>query len=131
VAEHLTEPDLALLKGKNWAHFAVNGDDGYPHATVVWVDADASYVLVNSAVGRVKDLAIQRDPRVSVSVHEEGDAYRFISIRGVVDERIIGPEADMQMDELSRKYHDEPWEFHPGQVRVLYKIRPERIIRYP
>lgn len=131
MAEHLTDPDLALLQGMNWAHFAVNGEDGYPHVTVVWVHADDTDVLINTAAGRVKDLAVQRDPRVSVSLHDQNDPYRFISIRGVVESRLTGPEADGNMDMLSRKYHDEPWEFRPGEVRVLYKIRPERIIRYP
>lgn len=131
MAEHLTDADVALLQGTNWAHFAVNGEDGYPHVTVVWVHADPTHVLINTAAGRVKDRAVQRDPRVSVSVHDQGDAYRFISIRGVVESRLIGPEADANMDMLSRKYHDEAWGFRPGEVRVLYKIRPERIIRYP
>ncbi len=127
----LTESDLSLFNGMNWAHFAVNGEDGYPHVTVVWVHADATHVLVNTAAGRVKDLAVQRDPRVSVSVHDQSDAYRFIAVRGQVASRETGPEADANMDMLSRKYHDEPWDFRPGEIRVLYRIRPERIIRYP
>ena len=131
MADYLSDPDLSLLQGMNWAHFAVNGWDGYPHVTVVWVHADATHVLINTAAGRVKDRAVQRDPRVSVSVHDQIDAYRFISVRGVVESRLIGPDADANMDMLSHKYHDESWEFRPGEVRVLYKIRPERIIRYP
>ena len=131
MSELLTESDLALFNGMNWAHFAVNGGDGYPHVTVVWVHADATHVLVNTAAGRVKDLAVQRDPRVSVSVHDQTDAYRFVAVRGDVESRETGQEADDNMNMLSRKYHDEPWEFRSGEVRVLYRIRPERIIRYP
>ncbi|MEA2550513.1 MAG: hypothetical protein QOE25_282 [Actinomycetota bacterium] len=123
--------DRAFFQDLNWAHFAVNGADGYPHVTVVWVHADETHILVNTAAGRVKDRVVQRDPRVSVSVHDQGDAYRFISVRGVVESRETGAEADANMDFLSRKYHDEPWAFRPGEIRVLYRIRPERIIRYP
>ncbi len=131
MAAQLSDLDRSLLQGVNWAHFAVNGEDGYPHVTVVWVHADDTHVLVNTADGRVKDLAVQRDPRVSVSVAEDGDAYRFISVRGVVSSRVIGPEADSNMDMLSRKYNDQAWAFRPEEVRVLYKISPEHIIRYP
>jgi PPOX class probable F420-dependent enzyme len=131
VAETLAAADLALLQGRNVAHLAVNGEDGFPHVTVVWVHADDAHVLVNTAAGRVKDREVQRDPRVSVSVHDQDDPYRFISIRGVVTERITGEEADAEMTMLSEKYHGEPWVFQPEQVRVLYKITPERIIRYP
>jgi PPOX class probable F420-dependent enzyme len=126
----LTPEDLGYLQGMNWAHFAVNGADGYPHVTVVWVHADATHVLVNTAAGRVKDLAVQRDPRVSVSVHDQDDPYRFVAIRGDVESRETGTEADANMDMLSHKYHDQAWEFRPGEVRVLYRIRPEHIIRY-
>ena len=131
MAEALTPSDLGFLQGMNWAHFGVNGEDGYPHVTVVWVHADDTHVLINTVAGRVKDLAVQRDPRVSVSVHDQDDPYRFVSIRGDVESREIGPGADANVDMLSRKYHDEPWKFRPGEVRVLYRIRPERIIRYP
>jgi PPOX class probable F420-dependent enzyme len=131
VADHLTAPDLTLLHGINWAHFGVNGEDGYPHVTVVWVHADDTGVLVNTAAGRVKDRAIQRDPRVSVSVHDQTDPYRFVAVRGIVQDRVTGPEADRNMDMLSRKYDDEPWTFRPDEVRVLYRIRPDHIIRYP
>jgi hypothetical protein len=44
---------------------------------------------------------------------------------------VTGPEADRNMDMLSRKYDDEPWTFRPDEVRVLYRIRPDHIIRYP
>lgn len=131
MADQLNDRDLALLQGENWAHFAVNGEDGYPHVTVVWVHADATHVLINTAVDRVKDRAVQVDPRVSVSVHDQADAYSFVAVQGAVESREIGPRADANMEMLSQKYHDEPWEFRPGEVRVLYRIRPEHIIRYP
>ncbi|MEP7059226.1 MAG: PPOX class F420-dependent oxidoreductase [Actinomycetota bacterium] len=131
MVQPLTTEDLEFFQGLNWAHFAVNGADGYPHVTVVWVHADDTHILVNTAAGRVKDRAVQRDPRVSVSVHDQADAYRFIAVRGDVASRETGPEADTNVDFMSRKYHDEPWTFRPGETRVLYRIRPERIIRYP
>ena len=127
----LNDFDRNLLRGKNFAHFATITGDGAPHVTVTWVDTDGTHVLINSAAGRAKDRHILADPRVNVSVHDQRDGYRYVSIRGVVEERLIGEEAERGIDLLNRKYHDgEPWTYKEGQIRVLYRVRPERILRY-
>jgi PPOX class probable F420-dependent enzyme len=131
MADALNDFDLDLLRSKNFAHLATIAGDGAPHVTVTWVDTDGTHVVINSAAGRVKDRHILADPRVNVSVHDQRDGYRFVSIRGVVAERVTGDEAEKGIDFLNRKYHDdEPWMYKEGQVRVLYRIRPERILRY-
>ena len=129
----LNDFDLELLWGRNFAHVVTLRPDCSPQATVVWIDADPerNQVLVNSAVGRVKDRNLRRDPRVSVSVHDQEDPLRFVSILGVVEEFVTGEEAERHIDSLNRRYHDgEAWTHDPGQVRVIYRIRPERILRY-
>ena len=129
--EQLSAEDIALLRGKNFAHVSAIRPDGSPHVTVTWVDAsDDGLVLVNSAVGRAKDRYLRRDPRVTVTVHEEGDAYRWLRVDGTVEGSITGDEAERHIDALNRRYHDgEPWAYTPGQVRVIYRIRPIRILR--
>ena len=77
--EELGEGDRELLRGKNFAHIATIDPDGAPQVTVTWIDVDApGHVLVNSAVGRRKDRNIRRDPRVTVSIHEQADPYRWL-----------------------------------------------------
>ena len=126
----LIEDDLAMLRGENFAHVAVIRPDGSPHVSVTWIDASDDHVLVNSAVGRVKDRYLRRDPRVSVTVHDEVYPYRWIRIDGVVDEFVTGVEAEEHIDELNRRYNEgRPWTYKDGQERVLYRIRPERILR--
>ncbi|HET9671218.1 MAG TPA: PPOX class F420-dependent oxidoreductase [Actinomycetota bacterium] len=126
----LTDEDLELLTGRNFAHLAVIRPDGTPHVSVVWIDVADDRVLVNSAVGRVKDRYLRRDPRVSVTVHEEGDPYRWLRVDGSVEEFVTGDEAERHIDALNRRYHDgEAWRYTPGQQRVLYRIRPERVLR--
>ncbi len=126
----LTAGDLALLRGQNYAWFVTLRADGSPQASVTWVDATDSHVLVNTASGRLKDRNVLEDPRVSVAVQRHGDAYEWISIDGTVDERVTGPEAESHIAALSRRYDGKPWSPVPGQVRVLYRIRPNRIVRY-
>jgi PPOX class probable F420-dependent enzyme len=126
----LTDDDLELLTGKNFAHVAAIRPDGTPHVSVVWIDAADDRVLVNSAVGRVKDRYLRRDPRVSITVHEEADPYRWLRVDGVVEEFVTGDEAEGHIDALNRRYHDgEAWTYTPSQQRVLYRIRPDRVLR--
>jgi PPOX class probable F420-dependent enzyme len=105
--------------------------DGAPHVTVMWVDAsDDGHVLLNSAVGRVKDRYLRRDPRLSVTVHAEGDGYTWLRVDGHVAEFVTGEEADAHIDVLNRRYHDgTPWTPVPGQQRVLYRVHPDRVLR--
>jgi PPOX class probable F420-dependent enzyme len=130
VAE-LTEHDIAVLKGRNFAHLATLNEDGTPQVTPLWIDVDdAGHVVVNSAVGRKKDRNIRRDPRVSVSVHAQDDPYTWTAINGTVVSIETGDEAEAGIDLLNQKYHDgERWEYVPGSVRVIYRIRPDRIVR--
>jgi PPOX class probable F420-dependent enzyme len=125
----LTDADLELLTGGNFAVLVTLYEDGAPHSTVTWVGAADGHVLVNTAEGRRKDRNLRRDPRAAVTVIAE-DFYRWASIQGKVVDRVTGPEADAHIDTLSRRYDGEPWTPVPGQVRVMYGIEPQRIIRY-
>ena len=127
----LTATDVELLRGANYAMLATINGDGTLHSSVVWIDADAGHVVFNTAEGRVKDRNVRRDPRVSVTVVDGADWYRWIAIAGEVVERRTGRDADAHIDELSRRYDGTPWTPTPGQVRVRYAVRPVRVRRYP
>jgi PPOX class probable F420-dependent enzyme len=127
----LTEREMILLKGKNFAHLATLNEDGSAHVAPLWIDVedDGAHVLVNSAVGRKKDRNIRRDPRVVVSVHDQADPYIWAAISGTVVAIETGDVAETHIDFLNQKYHDgERWEYVPGSVRVLYRIRPDRVV---
>lgn len=126
----LTAEDRALLAAPNFAWIVTRNDDGSAHATLTWIDADDTHVLVNTAAGRRKDRNVEREPRVTIAVQRLGDGYRWISIEGVVDERELGEGAEAHIDTLSRAYDDKPWTPTPGQRRVRWHVRPTRIIRY-
>lgn len=124
----LTPADVALLTGPNYATVVTLNPDGTPHATVTWIDAADGHVLMNTAEGRRKARNLRRDPRAAVLV--QADPYRWISITGTVVGAETGPEAEAHIDALSRRYDGRPWTPVEGQVRVRFRIRPDRIIRY-
>jgi len=127
----LLPEDIELLTGpENFATLVTLGADGSPHASLVWIDAADGHVLVNTAEGRVKARNLHRDPRVALLVTEGGDPYSWTSIAGTVVGTVPEPEALAHIDALSRRYDRKPWTPVEGQMRVIFRIRPDRIVRY-
>lgn len=123
----IPENYLDLFQKKTFAHLATMMSDGSPQVTPVWIDFDGQHVLVNSARGRTKDRNMRRDPRVSLDLQDPDNPYRHISIRGRVAE-ITENGAEAHIDKMAKKYlnlDNYPYR-QAGEVRVLYKIEPER-----
>jgi PPOX class probable F420-dependent enzyme len=117
-----------LLSKKAFASLATVMADGGPQVTPVWFDYDGTHLRVNSARGRVKDRNMRRNARVALSIMDPENPYRHLSIRGRVEE-ITETGADDHIDSLAKKYlgKDRYPNRRPGEVRVIYRIRPERI----
>jgi len=117
-----------LFTKKSFAHLATTMADGRPQVTPVWIDFDGTDVLVNSATGRVKDKNLRRDKRVALSILDPDNPYRYMAILGLVVE-ITQAGADAHIDRLAKKYLGlDKYPYHrPGEARVIYKIRPEKV----
>ena len=128
MAEIIPEKYLDLFSKPAFAHLGTLMRDGSPQVTPVWVDYDGKYVRVNSALGRVKDKNMRRDPHVSLSIQDPENPYRYLEIRGKVVE-ITQNGADDLINKLSQKYLGKPvYPYRkPGEVRVIYKIEPQKI----
>jgi PPOX class probable F420-dependent enzyme len=101
--------------------------DGSPHSTIVWVDVDDEGVSFNTAWPRAKPRYLANDPRVSLTVVDPGDPYRWISIDGTVTLSEDG--ANDQIDRLAKKYvglDSYPWH-KPEETRVSIRVVPQRI----
>jgi len=116
-----------LFKKRAFANLATLMPDGRPQVTPVWCDYDGDYVIVNSAKGRQKDRNMRRDNRVSLAIMDPDNSYRYLEIRGKVEE-ITEEGAFEHINKMAKKYLglDKYPNMRPGEVRVLYKIRPER-----
>jgi len=126
MAEQVPEKYADLLKKKAFANLGTLNPDGSPQVTPVWVDYDGKHVRINSALGRVKDKNIRRDPRVSLAIQDPENPYRYLEIRGRVVE-ITEDGADDHINKLAKKYLgvDKYPYAQPSEVRVMYKIKPE------
>jgi PPOX class probable F420-dependent enzyme len=128
MAQAIPEKYLDLFKKPAFGNLATLMPDGSPQVTPVWVDFDGKYVRFNSALGRVKDRNIRRDSRVAVSIFDPENPYRHLDIRGRVVE-ITQNGADEHINSLSKKYLGKdvyPYR-QPGEVRVMYKIEPQKV----
>ncbi|HZS04491.1 MAG TPA: PPOX class F420-dependent oxidoreductase [Blastocatellia bacterium] len=126
MAEVIPNKYLDLFEKKAFAHLGTLMPDGLPQVTPVWCDYDGQHVIVNSARGRQKDRNMRRDPRVSVEISDPDNPYRYLEIRGRVVE-ITEEGADEHIDKMAKKYlgQDKYPYRQPGEVRVIYKIKPE------
>jgi PPOX class probable F420-dependent enzyme len=122
------DPEIVrLARRKNFAVLSVLLASGQPMAHVMWVDADDEHVLINTEVHRAKFRAVQRDPRVTVTIWELGDPYRYAEVRGRVVETVTGPVAREHIDALSQKYRGRDYDAaNITSERVILRITPER-----
>jgi PPOX class probable F420-dependent enzyme len=125
-----TIPDkfMDLVQKPAFANLATIMPDGSPQVTPVWWDYDGQHILVNSALGRIKDRNMRRDPHVALSIMDPANPYRYMEVRGVVVE-ITQAGADELIDKLAKKYMNvEKYPYRtPQEVRVTYKINPTKV----
>jgi PPOX class probable F420-dependent enzyme len=129
LAKKLTETGIKLIDGKNFAYLATLLPDGSPHVTPMWVDHEGDMLLMNTAVGRVKQRNITRDPRVSITIVDSNNPYDRIIIHGrVVDQTEQGAEA--HIDKLAKKYTgaNKYQKTSPNERRIIIKIEPLKIL---
>jgi PPOX class probable F420-dependent enzyme len=119
--------DLLTDEKKAYAYLATIMPDGAPQLTPLWFNVEGEYILINSARGRVKDKNMRANPNVAILITDPDDPhYRYLQIRGRVVE-ITETGGDEHINTLSLKYDGKPWVLRPGQTRVIYKIKPEKI----
>lgn len=107
--------------------------DYQPQANPVWFSWDGEYIWVNTARGRVKDKNMTARPKVTVLFVDPDDPYRYLEVRGEVAESTEDGALD-HINFLSDRYFGRPdffgsdHERRAREVRVIYKIRPVRVI---
>jgi PPOX class probable F420-dependent enzyme len=128
MADKIPEPFKDLFAKVAYANLATVMPDGSPQVTPVWFDYDGESLRINSAKGRIKDKNMRRNKRVALSIQDPDNAYRYLAVRGNVDE-ITEEGADAHIDSLAKNYlGKDKYPFRgPGEVRVIYKIRPEKV----
>jgi PPOX class probable F420-dependent enzyme len=119
---------LALLEQPSPCYVATTMPDGSPQLTQTWVDTDGEHILINTVQGFQKVRNLQRDPRVAVAVSDPAAPSRYFQIRGEVVE-ITAEGGAEHIEKLAQRYLGRPYPWFGGrdQVRLVVKIRPDKI----
>lgn len=128
----LTRAALAMLKEPIVATTATVNGDGSVHVTPTWIDAADGHILVNTLRGRQKEVNVARNPAIAVNVIDPTNPFRVISATGTVVD-LVEEGAQDHIDALTQRYmgiDKHPFD-HDGAVRVVIRIRPDRITAQP
>jgi PPOX class probable F420-dependent enzyme len=100
--QELTQVARDFLNEKHFAALATINKDGTPQQTVVWYELQGDRIMMNTAVGRLKERNLKRDPRISVCIV---DGYKYIAIRGPVELDYDHDRALADITALAVRYH--------------------------
>lgn len=132
MASLIPESHRDLLERPIIVAFATIMPDGQPQVTPVWCSYDGTHVIVNATADRQKHKNVLRDARVSIMAFDPDNQFRYIEIRGIVEE-ITAEGGGESMNELSLQYTGKPKRYGieaPPQEeleRLLYKIRATHV----
>lgn len=107
--------------------------DGSPATSLIFYALDGDELLFSTTRDRLKAKTLKRDPRVAVTVLDEGAPYRYVSVEGAAT--VI--EGDIVPDHIAinRAMRNQPdWQPPDGyeatlreQGRVVIRVRPIRV----
>lgn len=127
--ENFDSATRKFFEDKNIAFVATLMKDGSPQITPVWIDIEGDSILVNTAMGRVKQKNIEKDPRIAISIVDRNNPYHMVSVRGEVTEEITGQVAEDHIDKMAKKYLNK--DKYPlrteGEQRILLKVTPKKV----
>ncbi|MGI8309568.1 PPOX class F420-dependent oxidoreductase [Saccharopolyspora hattusasensis] len=119
-----------ILNKRAFGHVATIGPHGEPQSSPVWIDWDGQYLKFSQTKTRQKYRNLKREPRISVSVHDPDEPYRYVEVRGKVT-KIEDDPGNAFLNKMAKKYLDEneyPWP-QPGEERVVVYVEPEHSTR--
>ena len=118
-----------LAQAKNFAALTTLMPGGQPQTQIMWVHATDDQVVINTQLDRQKYRNVVADPRVTVTVFDAENPYRYVEARGVVASTQDGAAAGASIDELSQKYMGAPYGNPITTERVILRIEVDRIHR--
>lgn len=117
--------DLLDWDTKAFAHVASLGPSGEPQNSPVWFDWDGTHIRFSLTKTRQKYRNLTEDPRISLSILDPSNSYRYLEVRGELDRVDEDPDIDF-ISRMAKKYIDKdryPWH-REGDERVVMNIRP-------
>jgi PPOX class probable F420-dependent enzyme len=126
VSAELPPEAVKLLTDTNLGYLATQNHDGTAQVTPVWVHVEDGRAVFNTAIGRLKDRNMRRDPRITLSIADQHDNERYVMITGTAE--LIEEGAAEHIEELSQKYKGYAFRgWGPGMKRVKVYLNADRV----
>ncbi|ORA31433.1 PPOX class F420-dependent oxidoreductase [Mycobacterium aquaticum] len=113
-----------LLDRPLFGHLATIRPDGTPQVNPMWFDWDGSRLRFTHTTKRQKYRNVTAHPEVAMSIHDPDNPYRYLEVRGVVEEIVPDPTAEFFL-KLNDRYSGSLTEVPPDAAdRVVLVVRP-------
>ena len=115
-----------LLEKPLFAHLATVRPDGAPQSSVMWFAWDGRRVRFTHTRTRQKFRNLAHESRVALSIRDDGNPYRFLEVRGVVES--IEPDPGAAFYVSLQKRYGVAYPVLDADVRVVITVRPSKYI---
>jgi len=113
-----------LLDLPVYGHLATVRPDGAPQVNPMWFAWDGERLRFTHTTKRQKYRNIEANPNVAMSVTDPENPYRYLEVRGVVEEIVPDPTGAFYM-KLNDRYSGPLTEPPPDKAdRVILVVRP-------
>jgi len=113
-----------LLERPLYGHLATLRPDGAVQVNPMWFDWDGELLRFTHTTKRQKYRNVSAHPQVAMSIVDPNNPYKFLEVRGDVEEIVPDPDGDFYMH-LNDRYDGpftQPPPDHPD--RVVLVVRP-------
>src|SRR5207302_4283141 len=99
--------------------------DGRPRSNPMWFlyDPETNRVRLTHTKTRHNHRYLKAEPRISMSITDPDDQYRYLQLRGEVEKEEDDPEGKFYQL-LQKRYRGYTTDVQDKDVRVVYTIRP-------
>ncbi|HWI21231.1 MAG TPA: hypothetical protein VNT22_01310 [Baekduia sp.] len=101
--------------------------DGTVQSVVIWAHAEGGEIFVNSAEGRAWPANLRRAKTATVTAIKDPGGYVYVSVTARLVAEAGPAESLEHINELAHKYSGSDFPETPGEVRVKFTLRPERV----
>lgn len=120
----IPETHRDLLERPLFAHVATMMPSGAIQSQPVWYVWDGTYLRMTTKSTRQKARNVAADNRMTVSIHDPEEPYRYLELRGHVVNVEPDPEGTFQ-DTLSDRYAMARDRSPGRETRIVLVFRPE------
>jgi len=118
----IPEDHLDLLERPLFAHLATVRPDGTPQVNPMWFVWDGTVLRFTHTNERQKFRNLAANPHVAVSIQDPDNPYRYLEVRGTVDEITPDPEGAFYRELAVRYGRDRGTPPRDAPARVILSV---------